>query len=206
MSALRDAGVEHPPACTRQTNPLLQPGVQVAAPVMDAMHVHRLAAVWPDVYPWLLPIMDADPIFQDRIVSRASAALMNAATTQAQTVDGGIPDAIRQIWMTRGSDHDPSPRQWADYDAAAKDLNTMTAICRPGFVRQTDPSDTTNERARYRAHWLVSRAAELIGGWATRPLPLPDMCYAAAAAGNGHTRALIVESLARVEEDLAGGP
>ena len=34
VSALRDAGVEHPPSCTRQTNPLLQPGVQVPAPVL----------------------------------------------------------------------------------------------------------------------------------------------------------------------------
>lgn len=201
-TALRDAGVEHPPSCTRQTNPLLQPGQQVAPPGMDSMHVHRLAMLWPEVYPRLLRIMDTDPMLQDRIVAAASALLMNSATTQGQAVEGGIPNAVRGIWLTRGGDRDPSPQQWAEYDAAAKDFNTVTSIFRPGFVGQADPSDTIEELARYRAHWLVARTAELIGGWATRPLPLPDMCYAAAAAGNVHIRDLIVESLESVEEDL----
>lgn len=202
LTALRDAGVEHPPSCTRQTNPLLQPGQQIAAPALDGLHEHRLAALWPDVYPRLLRVMDADPLLQDRIVAAASALLMNTATTQGVAVEGGIPNAVRQIWLTRGGDRDPSPQQWAEYDAAAKDFNTVTSIFRPGFVGQADPSETIEELARYRAHWMVARTAELIGGWATRPLPLPDMCYAAAAAGNVHIRDLIVESLASVEEDL----
>lgn len=202
VSALRDAGVEHPPSCTRQTNPLLQPGVQAPAPVLDGLHVHRLAALWPEVYPRLLRVTDADPMFQDRIVSRVSASLVNSATTQAQAVDGGIPNAVRAIWLTRGGDRDPSPQQWAEYDAAAKDFNTVTSIFRPGFVGQSDPSDTIEELARYRAHWMVARTAELIGGWATRPLPLPDMCYAAAAAGDVHLRLAIVKELTSVEEDL----
>jgi hypothetical protein len=202
VSALRDAGVEHPPSCTRQTNPLLQPGVQVPAPVLDGMHVHRLAALWPEVYPRLLRVMDTDPMLQDRIVSRVSASLVNSATTQAQAVEGGIPNAVRAIWLTRGGDIDPSPQQWAEYDAAAKDFNTVTAIFRPGFVGQSDPSETVEELARYRAHWLVARTAELIGGWATRPLPLPDMCYAAAAAGDVHLHDVIVKELTSVEEDL----
>ncbi|KUH91857.1 hypothetical protein [Mycobacterium sp. IS-1556] len=202
LTALRDAGVEHPPSCTRQTNPLLQPGQQAAAPGMDGMHEHRLAVLWPDVYPRLLRVMDADPMLQDRIVAAASALLMNTATTQAVAVDGGIPNPVRQIWLTRGGDREPNPQQWAEYDAAAKDFNTVTSIFRPGFVGQADPSETIEELARYRAHWMVARTAELIGGWATRPLPLPDMCYAAAAAGNVHIRDLIVESLASVEEDL----
>ncbi|MFI2842339.1 hypothetical protein ACG2LE_26610, partial [Mycolicibacterium sp. PDY-3] len=95
-----------------------------------------------------------------------------------------------------------SPQQWAEYDAAAKDFNTVTSIFRPGFVGQSDPSDTVEELARYRAHWMVARTAELIGGWATRPLPLPDMCYAAAAAGDIHLRDVIVKELTSVEEDL----
>ncbi|RIT15047.1 hypothetical protein D2E81_24970 [Mycobacteroides abscessus] len=202
VSALRDAGVEHPPSCTRQTNPLLQPGVQAPAPVLDEMHVHRLAALWPEVYPRLLRVMDTDPMLQDRIVSRVSASLVNSATTQAQAVEGDIPNAVRAIWLTRGGDLDPSPQQWAEYDAAAKDFNTVTSIFRPGFVGQSDPSDTVEELARYRAHWMVARTAELIGGWATRPLPLPDMCYAAAAAGDVHLRDVIVKELTSVEEDL----
>ena len=201
VTVLRDAGVEHPPSCTRQTNPLLQPGQQVAAPAMDGLHEHRLAVLWPDVYPRLVRVMDSDALLQDRIVAAASALLMNSATTQAAAVEGGIPNPVRQIWLTRGGDRDPSPQQWADYDAAAKEFNTVTSIFRPGFAGHGDPSDTIEELARYRAHWLVARTAELIGGWATRPLPLADMCYAAAAAGNGHIRELIVESLASVEED-----
>ncbi|MFI2842364.1 hypothetical protein, partial [Mycolicibacterium sp. PDY-3] len=106
VSALRDAGVEHPPSCTRQTNSLLQPGVQAPAPALDGMHVHRLAVLWPEVYPRLLRIMDTDPMLQDRIVSRVSASLVNSATTQAQAVEGGIPNAVRVIWLTRGGDID----------------------------------------------------------------------------------------------------
>ena len=97
----------------------------------------------------------------------------------------------------------PALQQWAEYDAAAKDFNTVTSIFRPAFVGPVAiPSDTVEELARYRAHWLVARTAELIGGWATRPLPLPDMCYAAAAAGDVHLRDVIVKELTSVEEDL----
>lgn len=58
------------------------------------------------------------------------------------------------------------------------------------------------QSTRYRAHWLVARTAEHIGGWATRPLPLPDMVYAATAADMGHHRELIEDAVLGVEEDL----
>jgi hypothetical protein len=207
---LRDAGVEHPPSCSGDVNPLLQPGVQVPAPVLDDMHVHRLAVLWPEVYPRLLRVMDADLIFQDRIVSGVSAALTHSATTQAQAVEGGIPDAIREIWGVRGGNREPSPQQWALYDQDAKSFNVMTAMSRPAFGTGTgavaNPNDTLEELANYRAHWLVARTAEHIGGWATRPLPLPDMCYAAAATGNPDLRNVIVRALVSVEEDLSVDP
>jgi hypothetical protein len=206
VSVLRDAGVEHPPSCSGEANPLLQPGVEVAAPVLDDMHVHRMAVLWPEVYPRLLRIMDADPIFQDRIVSAVTAAMINAATTQAQVIDGGIEEALRLVWALRGSDREPTVQQWADYDKAAKALNVMTAMRRPAFATGTgavaDPSDTTEFLVDYRAHWLVARTAEHIGGWARRPLPLPDMCYAAAATGDPDLRDLIIKALVSVEEDL----
>jgi hypothetical protein len=163
VNVLRDAGVEHPPSCSGDTNPLLQQGVEVPAPVLDDMHVHRLAVLWPEVYPRLLRIMDADPIFQDRIVSAVTAGMINAATTQAQVIDGGIDEALRLVWAIRGSDREPSLQQWADYDKAAKALNVMTAMRRPAFATNTggvaDPSDTTEELADYRAHWMVARPA-----------------------------------------------
>ncbi|KUH85938.1 MULTISPECIES: hypothetical protein [unclassified Mycobacterium] len=205
VNVLRDAGVEHPPSCTRLTNPWRQEGVEVPAPVLDGMHEHRLAVLWPDVYPRLLRVMTADPIFQDRIVAGVSASLMHSATTQAQAVDDGIPDSIRQVWMARGGDREPTVQQWAEYDAEAKSFNATTAIFRPAFVNgcSADPGDTLQERARYRAHWLVARTAEHIGGWSRRPLPLPDMCYAAAATGDvPHLRDVIVRALVSVEEDL----
>lgn len=206
VNVLRDAGVEHPPSCSGDTNPLLQQGIEVPAPALDDMHVHRLAVLWPEVYPRLLRIMDADPIFQDRIVSAVTAAMINAATTQAQVIDGGIDEALRHVWAIRGSDREPSLQQWADYDKAAKALNVMTAMRRPAFATNTgavaDPSDTTEELADYRAHWIVARTAEHIGGWSRRPLPLPDMCYAAAATGDPDLRDMIVKALISVEEDL----
>lgn len=206
VNVLRDAGVEHPPSCSGDTNPLLQQGVEVPAPVLDDMHVHRLAVLWPEVYPRLLRIMDADPIFQDRIVSAVTAAMINTATTQAQVIDGGIDEALRLVWAIRGSDREPTVQQWADYDKAAKALNVMTAMRRPAFATNTgavaDPSDTTEELADYRAHWMVARTAEHIGGWSRRPLPLPDMCYAAAATGDPDLRDMIVKAFVGVEEDL----
>ncbi|MFV9633931.1 hypothetical protein [Mycobacterium neumannii] len=205
VNVLRDAGVEHPPSCTRQTNPWRQEGVEIPAPVLDGMHEHRLAVLWPDVYPRLLRVMKADPIFQDRIVAGVSASLIHSATTQAQAVDDGVPDSIRQVWIARGGDREPTVQQWAEYDAEAKSFNATTAIFRPAFVNgcTADPGDTLQERARYRAHWLVARTAEHIGGWSRRPLPLPDMCYAAAATGDApHLRDVIVRALVSVEEDL----
>lgn len=205
VSVLRDAGVEHPPSCTRMTNPWRQEGVETPAPALDDMHEHRLAVLWPDVYPRLLRVMTADPIFQDRIVRGVSASLVQLATTQGQALDDGIHDSIRRVWMARGADREPTVQQWAEYDAEAKSFNATTAISRPGFVNGStaDPGDTLQERARYRAHWLVARTAEHMGGWARRPLPLPDMCYAAAATGElPHLRDVIVKALISVEEDL----
>ena len=200
--ALRDAGVEHAPPCTRETNPLLQPGVQVPAPVLDDMHVHRLAVLWPEMYPRLLRITDTDPIFQDRIVSAVTAALIAQATTQAQAVD--IPDAVRHIWEARGGDREPTTQQWAKYNEEAQVFNGTTAIARPAFMTggAGHPGDDSQAAANYRAHWLVARTAEHIGGWSTRPLPLPDMCYSAVAAGDPNVRELIVRALVSVEEDL----
>lgn len=205
VNVLRDAGVEHPPSCSRLTNPWRQEGVEIPPPVLDDMHEHRLAALWPDVYPRLLRVMTADPIFQDRIVSGVSASLIYSATTQAQAIDAGIHDSLRQVWTARGADREPTVQQWAQYDAEAKSFNATTAIFRPAFVNgcTADPADTLQERARYRAHWLVARTAEHIGGWSRRPLPLPDMCYAAAATGElPHLRDVIVRALVSVEEDL----
>jgi len=204
---LRDAGVEHPPACTRETNPLLQPGVQVPAPVLDDMHVHRLAVLWPEVYTRLLRVMGADPICPDRIVSGVSAALMAAATTQAQAIDGGVPDALRHIWVARGGDHEPSTQQWTKYNEEAQTFNGTTAMSRPAFMigGAGHPRDSSEELANYRAHWLIARTAEHIGGWANRPLPLPDMCYAAAVTGDPDVHDMIVKALVSVEDDLADG-
>ncbi|MEI2776398.1 MAG: hypothetical protein V9G19_10590 [Tetrasphaera sp.] len=200
--ALRDAGVEHPPACTRETNPLLQPGVQVPAPVLDDMHAHRLALLWPEMYPRLLRIMDADPIYQDRIVSAVTAALIRAATSQAQPVD--IPDAVRHIWEIRGGDREPTTQQWAKYNAEAQIFNGTTAMTRPAFMTggAGHPRDYSEDLAVYRAHWLVARTAEHIGGWAARPLPLPDMCYGAVLSGDTELSDMIVRALVSVEEDL----
>ena len=167
---------------------------------MDGMHEHRLAVLWPDVYPRLLRVMDADPMLQDRIVAAASVANEHGNHPGGSGWTAGSLIRASDLAHPRRRP-EPSPQQWAEYDAAAKDFNTVTSIFRPGFVGQADPSETIEElAATARTGWWCT--AELIGGWATRPLPLPDMCYAAAAAGNVHIRDLIVESLASVEEDL----
>ncbi|WP_264058978.1 hypothetical protein [Mycolicibacterium frederiksbergense] len=189
VTVLRDAGVEHPPSCSRATNPLLRPGERpIAPPTLDGLHVHRLSLLWPDMYPRLLRVMEAHPVYQDRIVNAVSALMLNAATTQAVAVEGGIPDAFRRIWSMRGSPLEPSAQEWAAYDAEAPNFNVYVAMARPGFMSGgRDPSETVDDLRKYRAHWLVARTAEVIGGWSTRPLPLPDMVYAATALDMGIT-------------------
>jgi hypothetical protein len=203
VTVLRDAGVEHPPSCSRGTNPILRGERPVAPPALDGMHVHRLSVLWPDMYPRLLRVMEAHPVYQDRIVNAVSALMLNAATTQAVAVEGGIPDAFRRIWSTRGSPLEPSAQEWAAYDEQAPNFNMHVAMARPGFMSGgTDPSETVDDLRKYRAHWLVARTAEVIGGWSTRPLPLPDMVYAAIAVKTGRTRELIEDGVLSVEDDL----
>ena len=72
-NVLRDAGVEHPPSCPAASTRCCARGRPVAAPTMDRMHVHRLSALWPDMYPRLLRVMEAEPMYQDRIVKAVSA-------------------------------------------------------------------------------------------------------------------------------------
>ena len=203
VTALRDAGVEHPPSCSRDVNPLLRPGEgPVAPPTLDGLHVHRLSLLCPDMYPRLLRVMEAHPLYQDRIVNAVSALMLNAATTQAVVVAEGIPDAFRRVWSTRGSPLEPSAQEWAAYDAQAPNFNMHVAMARPGFLHGTDPSETIDVLRNYRAHWLVARTAEHIAGWSTRPLPLPDMCYAAMALERNEIRDLIEDALSSVEDDL----
>ena len=206
VTALRDAGVEHPPSCEWQGSPhRLDPGGASPLPdALDDLHVHRLVLVWPEMYPRLLRIMEADPVFQDRIVRALTAGMLNAATTQAVSIEGGIPDAFRQIWAARVAGHEPNAQQWAAYYAAVPTFNMYTAMERPGSRGDVEPSAQIQQR--YRAHWLIARTAEHVGGWANRPLPLPDMCYAAAAVDFDQARAVIEEAVISVEDDLQLGP
>jgi hypothetical protein len=207
VTALRDAGVEHPPSCSRDVNPLLRQGERpVAAPTLDGLHVHRLSLVCPDMYPRLLRVMDSHPLYQDRIVNAVSALLLDAATTQAVAVAEGIPDAFRRVWATRGTPLEPSVQDWAAYDAEAPSFNMQVAMKRPGFLSgAADPSEAIDDARSYRAHWLVARTAELLGGFSTRPLPLPDMCYAAMALERREIRELMEDALSSVEDDLRAG-
>lgn len=88
------------------------------------------------------------PTTGECIVGGVSASLVHSATTQAQALDDGIHDAIRQVWMARGADREPTVQQWAEYDAEAKSFNATTSIFRPGFINGStaDPRDTLQER------------------------------------------------------------
>ncbi len=203
VTALRDEGVEHPPTCSRETNRLLGPGEETVPAPLDDLHVHRLSLLWPEVYPRLQRVMEADPVYQDRIVNAVGAYMLSAATTQAVAIEGGIPETFRRVWSTRGAPTEPNAQEWAAYDEQAPRFNVQVAMARPGFISGApDPSETVDEVRNYRAHWLVARTAEHIAGWSRRPLPLPDMCYSALALEQPHIRNLIEEALSSVEDDL----
>ena len=75
VTALRDAGRGASTVVHARSRPAAAARAErsLAPPTLDGLHVHRLSVMWPDMYPRLLRVMDADPIYQDRIVEAVSA-------------------------------------------------------------------------------------------------------------------------------------
>jgi hypothetical protein len=204
VGALRGAGVEHPPSCEWETSPHRLNGPALDD-VIDDMHQHRLSAVWPEMYPRVLRIMQAAPVYQDRVIRQAAARMIHAASTLAVPVGmDGIPAEFRSVWAVRNSGEEPTARAWAAYYAAGTKWAVQVALARPGFAAVGDEPHDAAAREIYCAHWLVARTAELVGGWSAHPLPLPDMVYAAITVLDDETgaRREIEDAVSSVEEDL----
>ena len=69
---------------------------------MDGMHVHRLSVLWPDMYPRLLRVMEAEPIYQDSIVNAVSALMMNCCDHTGGGGRRGHSRSVPADLVTRG--------------------------------------------------------------------------------------------------------
>ena len=206
VNAFRDTGVEHGPPCSRDSSPYMRP--DWSPPQLDEMHVHRLQLEYPDLYDRLQQLAGALPVFQERVIAPISIQLMKSL------LGVEYPAELRTVWKTWEAGGESSSETWARYAAKAHEVFLFAGVNRPGLIPDTfvhsgesaedDAYEMTqrNLQQQYRTVWLIARVMEHIAGWAARPLPLPDMVYAAAAVGNDDILAQLEPSLSAIEDEL----
>jgi hypothetical protein len=195
VDALREAHIECGWA-DREHSPLASENWQ--PPRLDGLHVHRLELEHPDLYEALQRVANAEGPYHDRLMWPLASQLWAAARTSG--VD--VPLVLRSVWKILEANGEPPAEVWADF---GRELNKFSivevGVKRAGFGCAS-PEDDSSDREMYRAHWLMARTMEVIGGWQHRPLPLADMAYAAAAIGRGDIRAELEPTLRMIEDEL----
>ena len=89
VTALREAKVDHGESCDPDRFPL---GEDWTPPLLDALHVHRLALEYPDLYERLGKLADAAPVYRHRAIFLTSLGLMDSLLG----VD--YPQELRSVW------------------------------------------------------------------------------------------------------------
>ena len=176
VTALREAKVDHGESCDPDRFPL---GEDWSPPLLDALHVHRLALEYPDLYERLGKLADAAPVYRHRAIFLTSLGLMDSLLG----VD--YPQELRSVWAAVKAGNESSPSVWANYANESKTPFLEPGLKRPGlFTNAVRPEDVASaDHEVYRDLWRVARVMEHVGGYSRQPLPLADMVYAAAAMG-----------------------
>jgi hypothetical protein len=176
VTALREAKVDHGESCDPDRFPL---GEDWTPPLLDALHVHRLALEYPDLYERLGKLADAAPVFRHRAIFLTSLGLMDSLLG----VD--YPQELRSVWAAVKAGNESSPSVWANYANESKTPFLEPGLKRPGlFTNAVRPEDVASaDHEVYRDLWRVARVMEHVGGYSRQQLPLADMVYAAAAMG-----------------------
>lgn len=191
VDALKNSGVEYADSCTADRSPLT---MEMAAPVLDDLHVHRLQLEYPDLFDRLNRLAGAESAYVERILMPISSELIWGVRGQEYPVE------LRKVWDILTAGKSPAPELWAEYaSVAATDFLTATVL-RPDVAGGPEEMKCK----LYRDAWVVSRALENIAGWAAgSPLPVADMVYAAAATDPGaDIREKVLVALVDVETEL----
>ncbi|MCX8565119.1 hypothetical protein OS122_29995 [Mycolicibacterium mucogenicum] len=190
IAQFRDFGTEYADQCTFERSPL---SADDPIPVLDDMHVHRLQLEASDLYDRLLRLVGAQQIYVDRVVIPVAGELVEAAKRFEH------PDELQYAWATLTGGGEPTAEQWALFANVTATQFLSTQLHRPEAAGS--PQDW--KTAVYRDNWTVSRALEVLTGWASRPLPVADMAYAAITVDPGSdVRERISASLQQIEVEL----
>jgi hypothetical protein len=176
VTALREAKVDHGESCDPDRSPL---GEEWSPPLLDELHVHRLALEYPDLYDRLGRLADVAPVYRHRAIFLTSLGLMDSLLG----VD--YPQELRSVWAAVKAGRESSPSVWANYANESKIPFLEPGLKRLGlFTNAVRPEDVaTADHEVYRELWRVARVMEHVGGYSRQPLPLADMVYAAVAMG-----------------------
>jgi len=199
VAGFRGAGVEHGEPCKRERSPLPK---DWSPPALDELHVHRLQLEYPDLYDRLQRLGGGQPALQERAILPTSGRLVDSAKS---AVGVEVPPILRAVWTTLTAGNEPTPAVWEKYDAENAVFAVLPAAHRPGGFENgpQQPEDVPSGNGEfYRNQWFVARTLEHIGGWSTRPLPLADMVYAAAAITTADIREQLEPSLREIENEL----
>jgi len=190
IDQFRDFGTEYADQCTFERSPL---SADDPIPVLDNMHVHRLQLESADLYDRLLRLVGAQQIYVDRVMIPVAGELVEAAKRFEH------PDELQYAWATVTGGGEPTDEQWALFANVTATQFLSTQLHRPEAAGT--PQDW--KTAVYRDNWTVSRALEVLSGWASRPLPVADLAYAAIAVDPGSdARERISAALQQVEVEL----
>lgn len=190
IDQFRDFGTEYADQCTFERSPL---SADDPIAVLDAMHVHRLQLESADLYDRLLRLVGAQQIYVDRVMIPVAGELVEAAKRFEH------PDELQYAWATLTGGGQPTDEQWALFANVTATQFLSTQLHRPEAAGT--PQDW--KTAVYRDNWTVSRALEVLSGWASRPLPVADLAYAAMAVDpSSDARERISASLQQVEVEL----
>jgi len=160
--------------------------------------VHRLELEYPDLYEGLQRVAKVEGPYHERLMWPLASQLWTAAI--ASGVD--VPLELRSAWKRLEANSEPPAEVWEEFGRELKRYSIMeVGVKRAGFGC-VSPEDDSSDRETYRAHWLMARTMEVIGGWEYRPLPLADIAYAAAAVGRGDIRAELEPKLRMIEDEL----
>ncbi|WP_131809198.1 hypothetical protein [Mycolicibacterium setense] len=190
VDQFRDFGTEYADQCTFERSPLT---LEDPIPVLDSMHAHRLQMENADLYDRLNRLTGAEQAYVDRVIVPIAGEMVEAARSLEHPVE------LTRAWATVTGGGELTSEQWAQYAQVTSTEFLTAQVLRP----EAAGTPEAWKAAVYRDAWTVCRTLEVVAGWASRPLPLADMAYAALAADpDGDVRERLLAALQQVEVEL----
>lgn len=190
VDQLRDFGTEYADQCTFERSPLT---LEDPIPVLDSMHAHRLQMENADLYDRLTRLTGAEQVYVDRVMIPVAGEMVEAARSLEHPVE------LTRAWATVTGGGELTSEQWAQYAQVTSTEFLTAQVLRPEAAGAPEEW----KAAVYRDAWTVCRTLEVVAGWASRPLPVADMAYAALAADpDGDVRERMSAALQQVEVEL----